>query len=285
MNINNKYSRMKFYEEPTDAGGGGFAGEAGGEPAGGAQPTTTVAAPAAAPAPMLDASAFAKEFGGVIAEQFKKNAPAPTAKVYTPEEMAEARKKLNFWEPDDAFVTEFGNLETQKAAFGKLRDGLFNQFTTVVQALLDQREEGLTKRFDERLTPLQALIEKQTTEERQARFHSAYPELNNPNPQFQAMLGGIASHMEKAGAFKGKSESESFDIFARGVEEVVKQTNPDFKLGERKSSAPSNERRGSSIPTTSSGSGGGGSGGSSGGGSKLPIAAQILGPVRTPAKK
>lgn len=249
-----KYNKYNNFFLTEDDGGGGGGGEA----------PVTQQAPAAPVAPAFDT----KQFAGAIADVFEER-DARKPKEFTPEQRLAAQKALGFWEPDDSFITEFGNLETQKGAFAKMRDGLTAQMVQIQRAMMKEVED----RFEQRLTPMQSMIQERQVAEQKTRFASAYPTLNNP--KLQPMIEAIGANLAKTGAFSGKTESDAFAILARGVEEVIQQTNPTFKL---ETNQPTNGRSSNAIPHTSSGSGGGG--GNSTGGKSLSTAASILGPVK-----
>lgn len=254
--------------------GGGFGSEGGGLDPGSEGEGSS--APPAAPARVQFDPESMKQFGSVIAEQFKSVQPkAP--KTYSPEEIAEARKALKFWEPDDAFIQEFGNLETQKSAFAKLRDNQLNMTVEVVKAMLAEQNQSWEQKF----TPVQKLIEQRNQQEQIARFESTYPAL--ANPKLSDFRESVGQKLAAAGAFNGKSESEAFDILAKAMEDTIKSVNPEFTLGERAPSARS-VRNSNAISPSASGSGGGGSGGGNGGGDgagvKLPKGASLFAKIR-----
>jgi len=229
------------------------------------------------PAPTIDASAFAKEFGSVIAEQFKQRDSAQPKAPPTEAELAAARKNLNFWEPDDTFLQEFGNAETQKAAILKMRDGMMGQFVTIAKALLEQQNESWNGKFQ----PVQQMLTQREEAERESRFHTTYPVL--AKPELKPMIAAVAQQLAAQNKFQGLNEAQAFAALASGVETVIKSTYPEFTLG---ASAPANQgRQGNGIPSSSTGSGGGGGAGASRGNqASKPIAAQILGPVRAPKR-
>ena len=104
-------------------------------------PTQADVSPTPAPTPAggFDAKELAKQFG----EQLKGILPAQQAAAPRPELTPEqAKKLLNVWEPDDNFLQEFSNLETQKVAFAKMRDGMTKQMLTIVQSLMGERDSN-----------------------------------------------------------------------------------------------------------------------------------------------
>lgn len=254
--------------------GGGFGGESGGEmDSQEGSPQSSQQTQSAT----LDPKAFAQEFGSVIAEQFKQQQKPAGPKTYTPEEIAEARKSLKFWEPDDQFITEFGNLETQKGAFTKLRDGLMNQFVEIQRAMLAQQEEKWNSKFQ----PVQSLIEQRHQAEQISRFETQFPAL--ANPKLADFREAVGQKLMASGAFNGKSEAEAFSILANAMAESIKAVSPDFSLGEPAAPASRSARSSNAITPQSHGSGGGGSGGSANGGDsgpKLPKAASLFSKIR-----
>lgn len=253
---------MLFLEEDNDNTGGG------------SEPSQQSQAPAVS---QFDPKAIATEFATVLDERDQKRQQAQP-KTYTPEEIAEARKALKFWEPDDAFITEFGNLETQKVAFGKLRDGLMAQNMEIVKALLEQERQQWRQQFE----PVQKMLSQREEQERESRFYDGYPTLKEP--KLKPVLTAVGTQLAQQGAFNGKTEEEAFAILAQGVESVLQVSNPEFKLSGASGGSSSAPRNSNSIPVTSSGNGGGaggvGTGGGDGGGHKLPKAASLFSKIR-----
>lgn len=211
-------------------------------PAEGVSPEATPT-PAAAPAGGFDAKELAKQFG----EQLKGILPQaqPAARpALTPEE---AKKLLNMWEPDDNFLQEFGNLETQKTAFAKMRDGLTKQMLTIVQSLMSEREQ----QFEQRLSPIQEFYAQQQERELQSAFAQAYPALAKPElaPLVQTVASSLAGK-------QFASREAGFEALAKGVESVIKAHNPEFTLTAAKAAQTSQGRQATRMPVTSGGAGG-----------------------------
>lgn len=219
-----------------------------------------------APSTTVDAAELAKQFGSVIGEHFKQQQQKPEEKPLTPEE---AKKLLNVWEPDDAFVQKFGNLETQKAAIVEMRDALLKQFDTVAQMRLNEFRHTV----ETRLTPVQQMIEQQQAQAREDRFHSKFSQL--AKPELRPLIQAVGNQLASAG--KTFTDEESmFTALANGVEKVIQATTPGFKL----TAASSTPRRGK-IPVTTPGAGGSSGGnGSEPEGSKTPKAVSFLPRVR-----
>ncbi len=191
----------------------------------------------------LDAKELAKQFGEQLKGILPTAAPA-TRPQLTPEE---AKKLLNVWEADDNFIQEFGNLETQKAAFGKMRDGLTKQMLTIVQSLMDER----VQQFEERLTPLQQYYAQQQEQELQSAFAKSYPALAKPElaPLIQTVASSLAGK-------QFASREAGFEALAKGVESVIKAHNPEFTLTAVKPASTSQGRQATRMPVTSGGAGG-----------------------------
>lgn len=283
-----KYKLKNFFlEEDTGSGSGSTVADILGPVGQDASNTETEAEPdtetetetETEPAPTLvDAKSLVAEF-------FKQNpASVPgagakeTEKPATPEEIAEAKKQLKYWEPTPEFVAKFGNLETQQAAFSELRDGLMTQFVTIVNGLLKQQHQ----QWDERFTPVQSMIAERQEAERETRFNTAYPELATDSAkQIMAVVG---QKIHAAGGFAGLSEKDAFAKLAKESEKFIQGFNPAFKLSgavqvspkTKKSSTPAG-----GIPVTSNGGGGGGGNGGSAPVSGLPRAVSLLPKVRS----
>lgn len=241
-------NKMKFLAPPDDAGGGSPVADlldAGPEP----EVVAPVAEPAPAPAPTIDAVSFAKEFATHIAGVLPKAPAEPVAKPLTPEE---AKKLLNVWEPDDAFVTEFGNMDTQKAAFAKMRDAFIRQSDTITQVRLQEQQRAMEAKYE----PVLQYMRQQEESAREARFGTAFPEV--AKPELRPLIAAVAADLSRQGKTFA-DESSLFKALASGVEAVIKVNNPEFKLTAASAAQP--KKSGSNpnaIPVTTPGSGGGG---------------------------
>lgn len=197
--------------------------------------------------PGFDPSAFAKEFGQSVAESLK-TATKPEAPPMTREEAA---KLLNVWNPDDAWYASYDNLESRKVAVEQMRDGLIRQADTIAQLRM---QEELTK-LREEYAPKLSMIEEHANQQREARFHGAFPQLKNPG--LQPLISAVTENLVKEGK-TFTSESEMFKAVANGVAAVIKVTNPDFNIEETAGESPANiGRQNNSIPVTTPGAGGG----------------------------
>ena len=237
----------------------------GGEPelGGGAAPMepATPAEPVA-PAPVFDPKALAQELGSVI----KQSMPQPEKPKMTPEE---AKQLLRVWEPTDDFLEEFGNIEKQKDAFIKMRDGLIRQADTIVQMRLQE----LHQQVQTQLEPALSYVEQQRVEVAMNKFNSKYPAL--ADPKVRPVMDAVATKLQGQ---KFSSQDEMFDALAKGVEATIKQFNPGFTLGDQQKQKAQTSSGG--IAVTSPGGGGGGGGqGSASTSSKGNKALSILGDV------
>lgn len=256
---------MMFMEgEQDSSGGAGYAlahmdngeasgaatasGEASGAASGAAAPVT---APATA---TIDPKAFAMEFGTVLAQHSQAQQARQPQAPLTPEQIAQAQKELNFWDPDDTFLKEFGDIATQKQALLKMRDGMGKQFITIVNKMLQERDQ----QYQGQLAPLRQMQEERALQERESRFHVKYPAL--ADSKLQPMVQGAIAHLNNLKAFENKTEDQAFELLGKFIEDGFRVHNPQFSLG---APAPAGTRSTNSIPVTSSGSGGTGSNGGS----------------------
>lgn len=294
MNID-KYKNMRFFD--ADAGGGEGGGDAGtGGPAasgGGAEMSRGAAAfepmpkistgdrllpgekpsgagprgagtegapsgegtPSATPPATFDPQKFAKEFGASFTEQLKPILQEKVEKKeMTPEE---ARKILKTWEPDDNWFKNFGNIETQADAVRAMRDGLIEQADTLAQIRLQQAIQDLESRF----SPQLKMVEEMHNRAREDRFHGTYPQLKNP--ALKPLIDAVTNDMVQRGE-KFTDETKMFEAVAKGVEAVIKVTNPEFTLTAGSSNGngsqgekQTQDRGGRSLPVTTPGGGGG----------------------------
>jgi len=209
-------------------------------------PTQADVSPTPAPTPAggFDAKELAKQFG----EQLKGILPAQQAAAPRPELTPEqAKKLLNVWEPDDNFLQEFSNLETQKVAFAKMRDGMTKQMLTIVQSLMGERDQ----QFEQRLSPLQEFYAAQQERELQSAFAKSYPALDKPElaPLVQTVANSLAGK-------QFASREAGFEALAKGVESFIKAHNPEFTLTAAKAATTSPGRQATRMPVTSGGAGG-----------------------------
>lgn len=279
-----KRKLMRFLAEDDGGGSGGgstvaqILGAPGGEakdPNDGADPEgdTDEVDPTPPPTSGFNAKEFAQEFGAVLGQHLKPvpgEARSERKLPPTPEEMAEARKSLKFWEPDDDFIAKFGNLESQKQAFVAMRDGLMGQFVAIAQAM----QQDQAQHWDSRFSPVQQMIEQRQEQERETRFNDSFPQLKVP--ELRPMLVAITQKLHEAGEFKGLSETAAFQKIASAMEKTAQAINPAFKLESKaapvKKSTPSSR----TIPVTTNGGGGGGGGGAATTTTGVPKAVSLL---------
>lgn len=253
MKINN-YDKLRptnvYFEGPDDSMGGGNA------PADDGNAPADDGAPNNEP-PAFDVDALAEKLGGVITKSLPK---APEKQM----SKEEAAKLLNVWDPDDTFFTEFNNMETQKQAFLKMRDGMIRQMATIAQAISYQNRQELEQQY----SPLQEYYQQQQVEARKGRFEKAYPQLADET--MQPVVQSVISALQAKGT-EFKDEKSAFTAIAKGVEAVVKRINPDFTL-ETNGPASSGKTPGNAnaLRPQTSGAGAGGGGGGSGSGKAQP---------------
>jgi hypothetical protein len=197
--------------------------------------------------PSFDPEALAKSVGASVAEVLRQQKGAEAEKPIT---LEEAKKMLKIWEPDDSFITEFGNLETQKQAFTKLRDGLTQQFFAILEHYVKDRDSQIETRYN----PVLQFMENYQAEQRESRFNKDYPQLAAPT--LTPIRDAVITALLKDEGFRGKKESDQFKAIAAGVEAVIKQSNPAFKLNPVKTGQTKGNANG--IPVTTPGAGGGG---------------------------
>ena len=132
-----------FFDVPDDAGGAAsILGDV--EEKEVVVPDAEVVEKEKTPPPAFDAKALATEFGSVLRETIgQQQRVEPVAPPMTPEE---AKKLLNFFEIDDEFMKDFGDIEKQKVALEKYRDGVVRQVDTMMQLRLQQELEKVHQR-------------------------------------------------------------------------------------------------------------------------------------------
>lgn len=274
MKMYNSWKPQVFFNTPDDGDGGGSAGApsavdllddggnanagdgGGGDGGDGAAPPSK---------PFVDADELAAKFAQHLGQHFKPPQIDEPKQKLSPEE---ARKLLNVWEPDDKWYQDFDNLDTRKAAVGAMRDGMFKQFDTIMQARIKEAVEQLGGR----LAPIETHYNRAESEAMRGRFSKSYPEL--AGEELFPIIQAVGQQLQASGA-RFKTEKEMFDAVATGVAATVQKFNPGFKLGGTPKTKPGSGR---SMSTTSSGGGGGGGGG--GGSSDVsgkPRAVTLLG--------
>lgn len=238
-----------FFAEPDEVGGisdaiAGIEPEPPApEPAPEPEPAAPVEAPPVAPtAPVIDYDAMAKSLGGVIKEHFPQPAAAPAAPKMSQEEIDKLMKK---WEPDDAFLTRFDNIETRKEAMKEFMQRSLEQ--AEVRAQLQAFE--VQQRIQQEYAPRLSAFDEWQAQQREARFSTAYPDLAAPG--LRPVLLSVATELAKTQKFA--DEKSAFDAIAKGVERVIQSHTPTFKLSGKKTVSNPNE-----LPTVSAGAGAGG---------------------------
>lgn len=194
-------------------------------------------------------SELASKFGDIIEAKFpKKVDEEKKVDTLTPEE---AKKLLNVWEPDDAWVTKFDNLDTRKAALAELRDGVVKNTDTISQHRLRELQSAMDGKYGKVLE----FMENYQNEQAEKRFHGKYPDL--ADPALGSVVEAVTEKIQKTGK-KYDNETDLFEAIATGVEKVIQVHNKDFKLtaGSIPAKTKSNASNGG-IPVTSPGAGGG----------------------------
>ena len=267
----NKFVRM-FFEEADDLGGGSDDGISATDlldtPDAPAKPEPKAPAPVTN---LVDADALASKFGDALGKHFPKSADQASAqpKQLTPEE---AKKLLNVWEPDDAFLQEFDNIDSKKAAIAKMRDYFIKQADTLAQVRMQDMQERMEKQLETKYGHISKHYEAESAKGRQTRFETKYPDL--AKPELSPLLQAVATGLQAQGK-TFDSEESLFDELAKGVEAVIKVNNPEFKLTAAQAAAI--KQQPNRIPVTTPGSGGAASGtGKPASGSKGPKALAYL---------
>ena len=207
--------------------------------------------------PTVDARQLATEFGNVIGQHFK-----PPQKEVSVEE---AKRLLNVWEPTKEWLAKYDNLETRDAAIAEQRDGLIRQADTIMRYRMSEMQQQM----EERYAPVVQYMQQQEARAGEWRFTQSFPQLAHEG--LRPLLFSVSQNLLSQGV-RFRDERELFTAIARGVEAVIKVSNPTFSLESNGSSGegaavPQQRRIGhtkGSIPVTTPGAGG--SGGPKGGG-------------------
>src|SRR5580765_7697427 len=150
--------------------------------------------------PTVDARQLANEFGQVIGQHFR-----PPSKEMTTEE---AKRLLSVWEPTKEWLAKYDNLETREQAIAEQRDGMMQQ-------------------VEERYSPMLEAVRQQEARAGEWRFSQMFPQLNHD--ALRPLLFSVAQSM-MANGVQARNERELFTAIARGVESVIKVSNPQFSL-------------------------------------------------------
>lgn len=204
-------------------------------------------------APTVDAAELAERFGNVIGKHFQ-----PPPKEITVEE---AKKLLNVWEPTKEWLARYDNLETRDQAIAEQRDGLIRQADTIMRYRMGEMQQAMEQRYG----PVIQYMQTQEAQAGEQRFAQAFPTLNHPG--MRPLLFSVAQSILASGA-RFNDERQLFTAIAKGVESVIKVSNPQFSLEANGASGhgaavPQTRKTGhtpGAIPVTTPGSGGGGGG-------------------------
>lgn len=245
---------MMFFDDGEAGGGGGESQgmavfEGGGEPSATPEPQHEAPEPHREAQPTVDAKQLATEFGNVIGQHFKP----PQEKL----SVEEAKRLLNVWEPTAEWLAKYDNLETRNQAIAEQRDGLIRQADTIMQYRMGEMQRAMEARY----APVVQFMQMQEARSGEQRFAQTFPELAHDG--LRPLLFSVAQSMLAQGV-RFNSERELFTAIAKGVEAVIKVSNPQFSLGSNGNgggAVPQSKRTGpvaGAIPVTSPGSGGGG---------------------------
>src|SRR5580765_9113471 len=194
----------------------------------------------------VDARQLANEFGQVIGQHFK-----PPQREMTTEE---AKRLLSVWEPTKEWLAKYDNLETREQAIAEQRDGMIRQADT----LMRYRISEMMQQMEERYSPALEAVRQQEARAGEWRFSQMFPQLNHE--ALRPLLFSVAQSM-LANGVQAKNERELFTAIARGVESVIKVSNPQFSLESNGTQVPPGKRTGhtaGALPVTTPGAGGGG---------------------------
>jgi hypothetical protein len=199
---------------------------------------------------------LATEFGHVIGQHFK----APEKEIT----VEEAKRLLNVWEPTKEWLARYDNIETRDQAIAEQRDGLIKQADTIMRYRMGE----MHRQMEERYAPVIQYMQTQEARAGEWRFSQTYPQLQHPG--LRPLLFSVAQTL-LANGVQFRNEQQMFDTIARGVESVIKVSNPQFSLqggngggGQPVQQGPRQATAGS-LPVTTPGGGGGAGGGKSGG--------------------
>jgi hypothetical protein len=196
--------------------------------------------------PTVDARQLASEFGQVIGQHFR-----PPSKEMTTEE---AKRLLSVWEPTKEWLAKYDNLETREQAIAEQRDGMIRQADT----LMRYRMGEMMQQLEERYSPMLEAVRQQEARAGEWRFSQMFPQLNHD--ALRPLLFSVAQSM-MANGVQARNERELFTAIARGVESVIKVSNPQFSLESNGTQVPPGKRTGhtaGALPVTTPGAGGGG---------------------------
>lgn len=274
---------MMFMEEDGGAGGGGsFAASMMPDPITQAEPVPddepegeggeSAAAAAVKPASTvtLDPAAFAEAFkaAGLVQPPTAPAKPQPL----TPEQLAQYKKQLGYWEFKPEFFQKFNNMETQAAAFQEYHEGVSQQFFNILEAFVGQRDEALRQQFQ----PVLQHQQQQQVEQQMSRFDTRHEQLKSPalRPLFNAAVEQLKQQIGAKQIAPFADETSMFDAIANAMAATLSAGVPGFKLN-APGSSPVSQPTGLK-PAPQRGGGGGGSNNSGGGGTGVPLAVSMM---------
>jgi hypothetical protein len=136
----------------------------------------------------------------------------------------EAKKLLNVWEPTPEWEARYDNIETRAQAIAEQRDGLIRQADTIMRYRMNEMQQAMEQRY----APMLEYMQRQEAQAGEYRFAQHYPQLNHEG--MRPLLFSVAQSLLANGT-RFRNEKELFDTIARGVESVIKVSNPQFSLG------------------------------------------------------
>lgn len=219
---------------------------------------------------MVDARVLANEFGQVLGQHFQPPQPPPRKEI----SVEEAKKLLNVWEPTKDWLARYDNLETRDQALAEQRDGFIKQAYTIMQYRINELQDQMERRY----APVMEHMVQQQAQAGEQRFGQVYPQLNKR--ELRPLLFSVAQSLLANGT-RWNTEAEMFHHLAKGVEAVIKVSNPQFSLdGNGSGAAPLGKTKTGhapgGIPAMTPGSGGGG--GAKGAGPPKPRGLAIFDP-------
>lgn len=266
-------------EDPSDyvpedlrpAGGGEPSGEPSVDPTQPADPSQSAAPATPALTLTPEALAQALQLAGLGATQQQQ---PQQRQPLTPEQKAELRRQLKFFEPKPDFFQRFNNMETQAAAFNEFLEAYNEQMYNMMESFFGEREQGIAQRYD----PVVQQLKKMQEDAQLSRFDAAYSQLADPNlrPILKVVAQSLKSQIDAGQRTAFNSEGELFKALATGMEAIFKTQDPNFKLTAGSTPATPGIR-----PAPQRGGGAAGGGNKSAAASGVPKAVSFMPPVRS----
>jgi hypothetical protein len=178
-----------------------------------------------------------EEIAGIVTEAFRQNQSGPAAAAPPPLTTEEIEERMKVAKFDDQFATQLHqelmaeefNPQNVVSILHDMRDRLNTQAQTYTELALTKHQMDM----DAKYAPALEALQEQRNQAKRDFFYTSHPDLK----PFDRLLPIAAQAVLQSGA-RFSTPAEEQKAIASEAEKLIKQVNPNFKLGQARSGEP-----------------------------------------------